>query len=287
MDKVVAVVFAHNEEKHLPRTLRILNWHKFFGRINKIIVVDDGSKDKTKEIATKKGAIVVSHSKNLGKREAFVSGAFKAKELGATIMLNFDADLVHLPRKTINQMINGIKNGKNMVIAQQMERGFDKSKPIRDKLGLIFNITMEKRSNAQRAINMRALEPLFKGNKKWTSYLNRNILGHQRILRYYKNNHPEKVNDFRKNRNKWGLETALDILIPNSDFIKNRVYTNKAFRSAKTVISNKVKYTDDRVILLGDVQFFASQKLSNIANARRRLARIKKNKRKRSRNKIK
>ncbi len=281
MEKIVAVVLAHNEEKYLPRTLRILNWHKFFGRIHEIIVVDDGSRDRTKEIAKKKGAIVVSNPYNLGKRESFVNGALKAKELNATIMLNFDADLVHLPKKTLNAMIQGIRNGNNMVIAQQMERGFSLTQPLKQKLGLIFHTTIEKRSNAQRAIKMSALEPLFRGNKKWVKMLKGKIRGQEKLVNYYKNNHQERLEELKSERNNWGLEATLDTLITKSDFIPSKVYTEKPFRRSNLIDSKKFSEYTDRSQIIEDAQLIAVRKTERIIKARKRLAKIKRNQRKR------
>ena len=52
---------AYNEEKFIART--IIGAQKF---VDQVIVVDDGSIDKTSEIAEKLGAIVVRHKKDSG-----------------------------------------------------------------------------------------------------------------------------------------------------------------------------------------------------------------------------
>jgi len=57
-----------------------------------ILVVDDGSTDKSVEIARKYGAKVVSHSRNMGVGAAFHTGISEALQLGADIILNMDAD---------------------------------------------------------------------------------------------------------------------------------------------------------------------------------------------------
>lgn len=57
-----------------------------------VIVVDDGSTDRTRELSLESGAVVVSHPQNWGVGAAFQSGVEKALELGADYMVNIDSD---------------------------------------------------------------------------------------------------------------------------------------------------------------------------------------------------
>ena len=57
-----------------------------------VVVVDDGSTDDTRRIALEAGAIVVSHTSNLGVGRAFQTGVEKALELGADYLVNVDSD---------------------------------------------------------------------------------------------------------------------------------------------------------------------------------------------------
>jgi len=57
-----------------------------------ILVVDDGSKDNTAQLAREAGAMVVSHPYNQGVGKAFNTGLAAALEMGADIMVNIDAD---------------------------------------------------------------------------------------------------------------------------------------------------------------------------------------------------
>ena len=69
MNKVIAIIPAFNEEIAIGSViLRTLQY------VDKVIVVDDGSTDKTKEVATLAGAKVISHSENLGKGQGLKSG---------------------------------------------------------------------------------------------------------------------------------------------------------------------------------------------------------------------
>lgn len=57
-----------------------------------VLVVDDGSKDETADLARSAGATVISHPFNQGVGKAFNTGLAAALEMGADIMVNIDAD---------------------------------------------------------------------------------------------------------------------------------------------------------------------------------------------------
>jgi len=57
-----------------------------------ILVIDDGSKDNTAELARSAGATVISHPFNQGVGKAFNTGLAAALEMGADVMVNIDAD---------------------------------------------------------------------------------------------------------------------------------------------------------------------------------------------------
>lgn len=62
-----------------------------------VIVVDDASHDGTAQIAEGRGAIVVSHARNLGYDRALDSGFKKAGVLGCAFAVTLDADGQHDP----------------------------------------------------------------------------------------------------------------------------------------------------------------------------------------------
>lgn len=80
------VIPAYNEERRIGKTLEKIKQHGKY----EIIVVDDGSKDRTAEIAKKHGARVVKNQKNKGKGYSVRRGMLAATH---DRVLFTDADL--------------------------------------------------------------------------------------------------------------------------------------------------------------------------------------------------
>ncbi len=117
--KLVINIPCYNEEKTLPLVLRELP--KKINGISKIEVqiVDDGSKDKTAEIAQRFGCIVIKHKKNKGLGEAFRTGVEAALERGCDIFVNTDADNQYPSRYIIRLVQPIIENKADMVIGDR------------------------------------------------------------------------------------------------------------------------------------------------------------------------
>ncbi len=91
-NRLCVVLPALNEEKSIEDVLKAIPRDIPTITDIDIVVVDDGSTDKTSEIAKAQGAHVVRHTTNKGVGAAFRSGVDKAIELGADFMVNIDAD---------------------------------------------------------------------------------------------------------------------------------------------------------------------------------------------------
>lgn len=89
---LIAVVPAWNEEKTIGDVLDGLR-----SRVDRVVVVDDGSADRTSEIARGRGADVVRHSVNRGLGAALGTGIRAALNAGADVIVTFDADGQHDP----------------------------------------------------------------------------------------------------------------------------------------------------------------------------------------------
>jgi glycosyltransferase involved in cell wall biosynthesis len=107
--KVIAVIPSYNEEKRIKDT--IMKTRKY---VDKIIVVDDGSEDKTAEISKKSGAEVIRYEKNQGVGYATRTGLKRAISLKPSIIIFLDADGQHDP-KYIPQFIKAIEGGADYV----------------------------------------------------------------------------------------------------------------------------------------------------------------------------
>lgn len=87
---VAAVVPALNEAETIGPIVRDLSAH-----VTDVIVVDDGSTDRTAAEAENEGAILVVHKRKRGYGRSIEDGFARAIDRGAEIVLTFDADGQH------------------------------------------------------------------------------------------------------------------------------------------------------------------------------------------------
>jgi len=102
---VVVGIPAFNEEKTIAKV--ILQCQEY---ADKVVVCDDGGTDMTGEIASRLGADVVRHEKNLGYGAAIQTLFRRARELDADILVTLDGDGQHDP-SDIPNVVTPIKNG--------------------------------------------------------------------------------------------------------------------------------------------------------------------------------
>jgi len=101
-------IAAKNEEKTIGNVIeKIKNLNIPYKY--KILVINDGSTDKTEAVAIKAGAIVINHFYNLGIGAAIKTGFIACKILKPRILINIDADEQHNP-KYIPKLIEKIEN---------------------------------------------------------------------------------------------------------------------------------------------------------------------------------
>ena len=109
---VFVVIPAFNEEKNICPVVRdIFSLYPDF----KIIVVDDGSNDKTATMARNCGAIVLQHLINRGQGAALKTGTDYALRLGGEIIVHYDADRQFEP-KEIGPAVAIVKKGQTEIV---------------------------------------------------------------------------------------------------------------------------------------------------------------------------
>jgi glycosyltransferase involved in cell wall biosynthesis len=137
--RVVVQIPCLNEEETLPLVLETIP--KKIPGVDEIIVlvIDDGSTDRTIEVAKKHGVThFVKHTGNKGLARSFHDGALYALEHGADILVNTDGDNQY-PQEKIGDLIKPILDGKaDMVIADRQVQKiahFSRSKKFFQKFG--------------------------------------------------------------------------------------------------------------------------------------------------------
>jgi glycosyltransferase involved in cell wall biosynthesis len=92
--KTAAVIPAYREEKHISDIVR-----RTRQELDHVLVVDDGSEDKTATRAREAGAEVIVHSQNRGKGEAIKTGLRYWLDRQFVHVIILDADGQHLPEE--------------------------------------------------------------------------------------------------------------------------------------------------------------------------------------------
>lgn len=108
--KTVCIIPALNEEANIGEVLsEVKNY------VDKVVVVDDGSTDKTFKKALEREVVVIKHIINRGQGAALETGNQYAKKINADIVVHFDADGQFLA-KEIEEIIKPIKDGKAEIV---------------------------------------------------------------------------------------------------------------------------------------------------------------------------
>lgn len=106
MKKISCIIPAYNEEKGIGDVLFVVV--PLIGKyLHEVIVVDDGSSDKTKQIVKSfSGADYIEHPKNMGKSKTIADGIRAAK---GDFIFMLDADLKFLNEKNIRDILYPIE----------------------------------------------------------------------------------------------------------------------------------------------------------------------------------
>src|SRR3989338_1975464 len=132
---IIITIPAYNEEKTLPAVLtelkQVMNATSYRYRI---LILDDGSKDRTAEVARSYGALVVSH-RHKGLAETLKAEMRECLKLNADVIVHTDADGQYHPRH-IPELIEKIQQGYDLVLGSRF-RGRIEQMPLMKRWGNI------------------------------------------------------------------------------------------------------------------------------------------------------
>ncbi len=166
--KLIVLIPAYNEEASIGEVISQIP--KEFSHIDnvEVMVIDDGSSDKTASIAKEKGATVYSFSQNRGLAKAISHGFSKALQKDVDVLVILDADNQYDPRE-ISLLVDPIfQNKADIVLGDRQVKKLDHM-PFQKKIGnrmfsrVLSSLIGIKISDAQtgfRAFNREALTRL-------------------------------------------------------------------------------------------------------------------------------
>lgn len=104
--RVSAIVPAYNEEETLADVLTVLRTSEL---VDEIIVVSDGSDDRTAQVAKALGARTIELKHNQGKGVAMAVGVINTR---APVLVFLDGDILNLSDYLLRQLIEPVTHGR-------------------------------------------------------------------------------------------------------------------------------------------------------------------------------
>jgi glycosyltransferase involved in cell wall biosynthesis len=159
----VALIPAFNEERFIGSLVLTVQSY-----VDHVVVVDDGSSDRTVEIARKAGATVVQHKVNQGKAAAVNTGFTYVRRLRPAVLVMLDGDGQHCA-DDIPQMLLPVRNGDADVVVGSRFMSIKSDIPAYRKVGqhgltlvtnLASGVSISDSQSGFRAFSARALEQL-------------------------------------------------------------------------------------------------------------------------------
>lgn len=147
---ITTIIPAYNEERHIKKVLKVAKKALDLGIISEIIVVDDGSQDKTAKIAENFKVKVLHLPENKGKAQAMAEGL---KIATGEITIFIDADLINLKVYHLKKLIKPLLKNKNYMTIARFTNG-----RLPTDLAHILNIGY----SGQRAAKTEAFRKIFK-----------------------------------------------------------------------------------------------------------------------------
>jgi glycosyltransferase involved in cell wall biosynthesis len=110
-ERILALIPAYNAARTLEPVVR-----ETVARVERVVVVDDGSADGTADIAARAGATVLRHEQNRGKGGALKTGFAYAVAEGFDGVITLDADGQHLPSELPAFIAARAETGADLII---------------------------------------------------------------------------------------------------------------------------------------------------------------------------
>lgn len=126
--KVLVIIPAYNEELNIQNTVnKIVKYNKKSSNNIDYIIINDGSKDNTKEICINNNYNVINLIHNLGIGGAVQTGYKYALENNYDVAIQFDGDGQH-DENYIDSLVIEIEKGNNFVIGSRFVSELSKFK---------------------------------------------------------------------------------------------------------------------------------------------------------------
>jgi hypothetical protein len=135
-DRIAVVIPAYNEEDNVGSVLPRIP-ASVCGVGTAVLVVDDGSRDRTGDIAREHGAAVARHVTNLGGGAAVRTGYRLMSDSGAKVVVTLDADGQHLPEE-MSRLVKPVLDGEVDVAHGSRVLGEADQNHLMRELGIIF-----------------------------------------------------------------------------------------------------------------------------------------------------
>jgi hypothetical protein len=134
--KIAVVVPAYNEEENLGHVLARIPT-EVSGRETAVLVLDDGSRDRTGDVAREHGAAVARHVINRGGGAALRTGYRLMADSGAEVVVTLDADGQHLPSE-MERLVDPVLSGEVDVAHGSRVLGEAEEGHVARELGIVF-----------------------------------------------------------------------------------------------------------------------------------------------------
>jgi hypothetical protein len=134
--KIAILVPAYNEAENVGQVLDLMP-REVCGVETEVLVVDDGSRDGTGDVAAEHGAVVARHVINRGGGAALRTGYRLMVESGAEIVVTLDADGQHLPAE-MERLVKPVLDREVDVAHGSRVLGEADSNAFARELGIVF-----------------------------------------------------------------------------------------------------------------------------------------------------